>query len=910
MILRGLWVENWRCIRSLSLNDLPLGVVVLHGPNRTGKSSLVKALRCCLFDADHNSTREEVVSSLPWAGGTPKVVVEFRVGGSDYRITKVFSTKKEGTAKLEKQLAGSWSTIEEAPKEAARRTRELLGSEKSSGGLNQLLWLTQGEVGLPAAGSIDTSLQKRLVEVLGVLITGRDLSFRQELEKRYRNFFTQEQGKYKKDSAVSVWEQRLQERCKSRDEEKDKLRRWEEAIRQLAENEDERPRRFKVVQEAEAELLRLDAEREQCRERVRLFREATQAHQSAAQRVQQAEQALSQFHQARQRGVEQEAKLSAARTAVEAAQTARDRLAQEHAERQRELQAVRQAEEAHQAGRDQIEDLRKLLAAGEKLALLEEVLNALTVGAKEVGELERRIQSTPAPDDEELKKLRDNRRKAGELRAQLQAAGLTLSITLRQPMTLDLALDGQPAQAVELAAEQPRSWQLRQRVRLDLHKLGTLEVARGQANLDLERTARDLAELERQFADSVRSFQENPADEACLDQLSDRRSQAKAWQQRLDALRAELRKKAPQGRGVLAAEQVPLENQRQAILERRPDLAGKAITAGEIEEAARRFESQAEALKQRRTVLEQAERRALQERQRAEERWQEAKETASAVGAAVQAHREELARLGEEATLQAAVATAKQLQIDAERQLATSHLSEAEKTIEQRCTEAKAAAQERQKRLRELEDKLAELRGFLLGNEGLHSRLTDAEARVREAEQAWQREKLEADAHKRLRDLFEECRETQVQQVMGPIAGRVLEWSKRIGLEEYHEVRFGDKFLPEGLVLRNGAAGSSVNLEVESYGTGEQLSLLVRLALGGVLARDEPVAAILDDPLAHADPGKHRKILDVIRLAAAGNAAWNPPAGPMQIIVLTCHPDRFDYLPGAKHIDLAQLIAR
>ncbi|MBL8798094.1 MAG: hypothetical protein JNM56_29625 [Planctomycetia bacterium] len=910
MILRGLWVENWRCIRSLSLNDLPLGVVVLHGPNRTGKSSLVKALRCCLFDADHNSTREEIVSSLPWGGGTPKVVVEFRVGGRDYRITKVFSTKKEGTAKLEQQLAGAWSTIEEAPKEAARRTRELLGSEKSTGGLNQLLWLTQGEVGLPAAASIDTSLQKRLVDVLGVLITGRDLGFRQELEKRYRHYFTQEQGKYKKDSAVSLWEQRYQERCKLRDEEREKLRRWEDAIRQLTENEDERPRRARAVQEAETELKRREAEREQCRERVRLFREATQAQQSAGERVRQAEQALHQFHEARQRGVEQETKHAAARTSVEATQAGRDRLAREHLEKQREVQAARQAEDEHQAGRDWIEDLRKLLAIGEKLARLDEVLQFLTVSANELADLERRLQVTPAPDDEELKKLRDNRRKAGELRAQLQAAGLTLSISLTQPLALGLSLDGQSAQAVELPVNSPQRWQLRQKVRLDLADLGTVEVARSQANLDLERAARDLTELERQYADSVRAFQENPTDDACLDRLSDRRSQCRTWQQRQESLRADLRKKASQGRGALAAEQAPLEHQRQAILARRPELVGKTVTAADIEEATRRFQAQGETLKQQRNSLEQAEKRARDELQRVDDRLQRGKEELSGLGATLQAHREELARLGEETALQAALTAAQLAQAEAERNLANNRLSEAEQTIDQRCAEAQTACQERQKRLRELEDRLTELKGFLHGNEGLHSRLTDAEARVREAEQAWQREKLEADAHKRLRDLFEECRETQVQQVMGPIAGRVLEWSQRIGLDEYREVRFGDKFLPEGIVLHHGTAGSPVALDVESYGTGEQLSLLVRLALGGVLARDEPVTAILDDPLAHADPGKHRKILDVIRLAAAGNPAWNPPAGPLQIIVLTCHPDRFDYLPGAQHIDLAQLVAR
>ena len=72
--------------------------MVLHGPNRTGKSSLVLALRCCLFDCDHDTAGKEIKNSIPWGGnGPPKVVVEFTTGGVDYRLTKVFSKKKEGT---------------------------------------------------------------------------------------------------------------------------------------------------------------------------------------------------------------------------------------------------------------------------------------------------------------------------------------------------------------------------------------------------------------------------------------------------------------------------------------------------------------------------------------------------------------------------------------------------------------------------------------------------------------------------------------------------------------------------------------------------------------------------------------------------------------------------------------------
>ncbi|MGL5095822.1 MAG: AAA family ATPase, partial [Planctomycetia bacterium] len=69
MILRGVEIDHWRCIGSLRLSDLPDGVVVLHGPNRTGKSSLVKAVRACLFDYDHNSKDKEIVRSVPRRGG-------------------------------------------------------------------------------------------------------------------------------------------------------------------------------------------------------------------------------------------------------------------------------------------------------------------------------------------------------------------------------------------------------------------------------------------------------------------------------------------------------------------------------------------------------------------------------------------------------------------------------------------------------------------------------------------------------------------------------------------------------------------------------------------------------------------------------------------------------------------------
>ena len=236
-------------------------------------------------------------------------------------------------------------------------------------------------------------------------------------------------------------------------------------------------------------------------------------------------------------------------------------------------------------------------------------------------------------------------------------------------------------------------------------------------------------------------------------------------------------------------------------------------------------------------------------------------------------------------------------------------LTEEEKTIEDRLADSEASLRSREGRLRQAEDDSHRLRGRLEGSEGLHIKRSDAAAALREVERQLDREKLEADAHGRLRDLFEQCRDRQVQQVTGPIAKRVLDWARHLGLDDFREVRFGERFLPDGVILRENEQ-ELIGLTQESYGTVEQMSLLVRLALGGVLACREPQVVILDDPLAHADPIKHRKILEIIKMASEGNVGTEPPAGRLQILILTCHPDRFDHLPAACHIDLTRLIRR
>lgn len=68
-----------------------------------------------------------------------------------------------------------------------------------------------------------------------------------------------------------------------------------------------------------------------------------------------------------------------------------------------------------------------------------------------------------------------------------------------------------------------------------------------------------------------------------------------------------------------------------------------------------------------------------------------------------------------------------------------------------------------------------------------------------------------------------------------------------------------------------------------SQGAKEQLLQCLRIAVAQELASDEPQVLILDDVLVNTDSMRQERILDVL----------SSLSGQLQIIILTCHPDRY-----------------
>jgi uncharacterized protein YhaN len=107
-------------------------------------------------------------------------------------------------------------------------------------------------------------------------------------------------------------------------------------------------------------------------------------------------------------------------------------------------------------------------------------------------------------------------------------------------------------------------------------------------------------------------------------------------------------------------------------------------------------------------------------------------------------------------------------------------------------------------------------------------------------------------------------------------------------------VRFTENFVPAG--VQPGIVTEPVTLTNLSGGEQEQLFLVARLALGHVLAKDERQLVVLDDVLNATDTNRLARVLTLLEESA----------DHIQIVVLTCHPERYRALEQAQFFELQQ----
>jgi hypothetical protein len=903
MILEGFDIENWSCIKKLSVSDLPAtGVIVMHGPNRTGKSSAVKALRACLMDFAAGSRHSDLTKFFPRGSGEkPTVTVTFRIGGKAYRIKKQFGTNKSEL--LSKTSTGSWKPEAASAAEAHDRTCTLVGGNDSDKGLPQLLWLTQAEYHLPKPDEFDEDVQANLRNLLGVLQTPLDDRFQGRVKTLWSTWYS-EKGKDKKGSALATKLATLDERWQELRGVDERFAVLEQALRQTADLESEKHGLQQQRDRGNASLKKLEEERERGRARVGAWKLA-QERESNAKNEESA--ALKE----QKEGAEAAKRCAEADLAVEPAKQRTESLGRQIAALAERLKLHgkaldTQGDEKRSLSKqaDQIAAKRSTLDLTLRLEAAREEVRKAVETASEIEETEKRLVEQPAPDDKTLKTLEENRSEAVRLRAMLDAASMQLSLFPDRGATAArLTRDGEAPEDL-LASGEPTSRGVRRKAELFIAGWGRIEMSRGIESTNLDSNEESLRCCDVDFANAMAPFGISALDPTSLDKLRDRVAELRAQRPELDKKKKAFKRLAPNGLDVLQRRVVELQTR----------LAGVAATASSepqtLSADASELDRLADDLSRRTRVNEDeiktAEKdianttTAISDAQKEETA---AKEALAAATATARTTREQLDRLPTEERTAKRVGEARRGLKEAQAAASAAQLTADEIGIDDRIADARESVTAIEKAIHDIDEKRNQIKGQLIGSEGLHGQRSSLSARVDELTRLTEREMLEKNATNRLVELFEECREKQLDTRMKPIQDRVLSWMRILNIGDYGELRFDDSFLPAKMTSRDGTAEFAM-LD-ESTGAQEQMGMLVRLALGSTLSSaDEPAIAILDDPLTHSDEGRLRSMRGILRRASEGDSTLAPPAGPLQIVIFTCHPEWFR-TEGATVIDLA-----
>jgi hypothetical protein len=881
-------IANFRGVTARELHFTE-GVTIVEGPNEVGKSTLAEALLLLIDPGRKSDSRHKEVERVRPIGRdeVPEVEAEFAAGAARFVYEKRFSPKKGGGTELRvlapraEQLAGD---------AAAQRFDELL-AEHLDVELFRALCVEQGRaVGQTPLGG-KAWLARALDEAAGGARDedGRHETLFEAARRRHLEFFTEKTG-----NPTGA----LKKAAEARDLAEERHRTLERRLAALEAQVDEHARLVARIRETDAALPRFEAEARAAQAAVEALAELerrveTNGTRLAAARTEVAglrseterRRALREQIAADERRLEDEDARVAARAAeLGAARAARD--AAEAALRDA-LRAVGAAVDE----RDQARNDLARLAAAERATLLRGRHDRAVELRARIEELESSARDGIAP--EVVKGLEVAERAARSARDQLRSAGARL--TFEALHDLDLLVDGteQRLGAGETLPHEPGS-----SIDLTIPDLARIRLDAGAGTAALTEAAEA---AESRLRDALRA-----AGVADLEAARERAQRARVAEVEVRAARAALgdlaEGLAPAGGGsVLDALDAALRDLReeQARLDAaRP--AGRAeprdaAQAAELLRGAEAGEHQA-----RSSEKETRDARDAQNAQIAslEAERAGAEATRSAGRGVLAERRAELEASGNARPDPALAADLDEALrrlagLEAEAAGLAERLAGADKEQKQFLAEnAEAALAGLRGRRGEDEAHRREIEAVLRhdAGEGLGEELQVAAAALEQCEEQLALLRRRAEAAKLL---FA----TMVRRRGAARAARVRPLTDQ--LERLGRIAFGDSFrvaLDEDLAIATRTLGGlTVPFDSLSVGAREQLDLLMRIAVAQTVAAQGGVPLILDDTLGNADPERLGRMNALLKLAGQ----------TVQVVVLTCHPDRFARVGGAQLLRLA-----
>jgi DNA repair exonuclease SbcCD ATPase subunit len=897
MILHHLRATHWRnLLNPTEVGPFADGLNVIHAPNGTGKSSLFEAMRRALFDA-HLVTGKEIEAIRPWGRSlAPEVMVEFTQAGIRYRIEKTFLDSP--SARLLRLEGGQFLPLA-TDRGADSKLREILSATDAPGrglskqehwGLAQVLWAPQGSLNL---SSLSPSVSENLRTALGVQLTGEGGTRLEELlEEQYLSFFTKG-GKLRtgKDAApILALETQHDEAVKERQRCLEEQRSYEDAARAV---EDAGERRAQARREADAIREPLAQTRHQA--------EAYQMLQADLQRRRQAEQAAKDKFDSVGRTIELIAKarqeLADLHSQIQRGETLLGEVALESKtardladDRRRKRDEARQKRASLNQLTAEVEDARAFISDTKSRQVLATKLEKLHLLRTALNTEKQSRSALVAPDDKAIRDVRKHLSARDKAQATLQAS--LIRLTLR-PLRATTATRKSPAETRNIAAGEEATFTGSPEVSVEIQGFGSIHAAGPEMDVDALRE--EVTEADKKLAKLTQPYGTPDPDRLQLlrDQAKDLDQKIETLQTQIegllgedtvDELQAQLaevnaRILERMGRFPAWKEHPPVVSDLQSTLEQQRNEIEAAVR--EAEDAFDQAQAAALAVGTRHTETEAGLRNARRNLEAANRRLSDLTNDGLSDDARLAARQEAL-MTWEAARSQARDCETRLAEIGEDPQKSVEKLERQLKAQE----EAEAAARD--------DGNKAEGRLQTLAAEGVYSKLAACEEELEDLKVETQREKLRMEALRLLHDTVTSCKAAAVAAVAAPVERTATRMLARVAGPRLGTVRLTDQFVPTG--IHPEALSEPVELDNLSGGEQEQLFLITRLALGEVLAKDERQLVVLDDVLNATDTGRLARLLTVLEEAA----------DCLQIVILTCHPERYRALEAATFFNLQE----
>lgn len=876
MKLQRIALQNVRMFRApVVLEDLEPGLNVFSGPNGTGKSTLVDAIRAAFLER-YKSSSVDHLRPRDAGGVAPTIQLDFTVAGTPYHLEKSFlATKRCSLSYARENLDGE---------DAEDYLASLIGysyarrgaSRDDNWGIPGLLWVQQG-AGQDVHAQVehaDSHLQGALQALVGnIASTGGDavidrLSAQKDaLVTGARN---DPRGPYatarNELAACTEQLQGLDARIERYRGQVDDLTRLQATVSEL---ESARPWEQLEAQRGQAQSGLDEADRlhgaiaaqEQRREdagnRITLFtnrlgelREPESLLASAITRLTNTTDALGNM-QAR------------------SAQVQGDYATADHAMKEA-AQALQQAQDAATRA-----DLTGQQGRLEHQHAALHTRHAQALEAK--GRLEARQAEAAATllHPQDLEAIRERSAELRDAVVRLEAVSTRVGYTLDPGIQLRAGTDTLAGDG-ELLVTAP--------VDIELPGLGRLEVRPGGEDLDALVSRRTHAN--EAFAASLTA-----AGVASLQEAEAKAEAYRAAQHAADVARGELRAAAPEGIPALALELDRFDADRMAIAARLADLPPPPETTLPLVEAqdAQRHAQDALTL-------------AGEERSRHQQHVREAeiaRDQSTAAVTELQARVDSPTRQDEIRDVDARLLQAQADARDAATQLREFQSQAAALNADQLKLDVDrldASAKAERRRFDSARDRMTQVRAEIqhVGADGLEEQRD--QLRVQHASLTLRvgqfKRQIEVLTH--LLEILERRRAAVQQRLLAPLQSRVDYYLRLLFPDQQLVMDAG--LLPGGLITTEGR--NAGDYEEQSFGTREQLGLVCRLAYADLLQQSgAPTLLVLDDALVHSDKDRLDRLKRVLYDASQRH----------QVLMMTCHPDRWRDL-GTPVRDLAEAL--